>query len=170
MGTLATPIVESLKFTDFIMGLVTEDVTDAIGIRRSRGEAGASIAWIVGHLCHYRYEIMKLLGRDVENPYADHFGAQGATAGDDYPSMHELKAGWRDVSTETIACLEAAQDDQLTAPMGDPDSPHGEQKVLDTLVFYMWHESYHMGQLGTLRAQFGLTPTATLAVEAAQQR
>ncbi|HEX9727969.1 MAG TPA: hypothetical protein VGA37_05655 [Gemmatimonadales bacterium] len=47
--------------------------------------------------------------------------------------------------------------------MGGKDAPHGENRVLDTLVFFMWHESYHIGQLGTLRAQFGLTPTATLA-------
>ncbi len=43
---------------------------------------------------------------------------------------------------------------------------HGEKQILDTAVFLMWHESYHMGQLGTIRTQFGLTPTATLAVEA----
>ncbi len=55
------------------------------------------------------------------------------------------------------------------SPLGGKDSSHGEQLVLNTLVFYMWHESYHMGQLGTLRAQFGLTPTATLAIEASQQ-
>ena len=46
------------------------------------------------------------------------------------------------------------------------DSPHAEKTVLEALSFYAWHEPYHLGQLGTLRAQFGLKPTATLAVEA----
>ena len=44
-----------------------------------------------------------------------------------------------------------ATDRQIMAPLGGADSPHGEKKVLDTLVFYMWHAAYHMGQLGTLR-------------------
>ena len=36
----------------------------------------------------------------------------------------------------------------------------------DTLVFFMWHESYHMGQLGTIRKQLGYAATAELATAA----
>lgn len=63
--------------------------------------------------------------------------------------------------------MAGASDDVLTAPMPGDGAPHGEKRVLDTMVFMMWHESYHIGQIGTLRAQFGLTPTATLAAEGA---
>lgn len=47
-----------------------------------------------------------------------------------------------------------------------PDSPHGEKVLLDTIVFWMWHESYHMGQLGTIRTQLGYPSTSELAVGA----
>ena len=168
MGNLATPIGESLKFTDFIMNLVTGDLTEALATRRARDDDGASIAWVIGHLCHYRYEIMKLLGHDADNPFAEQFGTAGATDGAGYPSVEELKSKWAELSAQVRSVVEGASDEQIMTPLGGDGSPHGERKVLDTLVFYMWHESYHMGQLGTLRTQFGLTPTATLAVEATQ--
>ncbi len=169
MANTSAPITESLKFTDMIMNLVTSDLTDDVATRRSRDDDGASIAWIIGHLCHYDYEITKLLGGDAESPFAEMFGNAGATDGSNYPDLAELKANWTDTSALVLAAVEAATDEQIMSPLGGKDSPHGEQRVLDTLVFYMWHESYHMGQLGTLRAQFGLTPTATLAMEASQQ-
>jgi len=168
MGNLATPIAESLKFTDFIMNLVTGDLTDALATRRARDDEGASIAWVIGHLSHYRYEIMKLLGHEMESPFAEQFGTTGATDGAGYPSVEELRSTWADLSTRVRSVVEDASDEQIMKPLGGDGSTHGEKKVLDTLVFYMWHESYHMGQLGTLRAQFGLTPTATLAVKASQ--
>ena len=168
MGNLATPIAESLKFTDFIMNLVTGDLTEALATRRARDDEGASIAWVIGHLCHYRHEIMKLLGHDADNPFAEQFGTAGATDGASYPSVEELKSKWAELSAQVRSVVEGASDEQIMTPLGGDGSPHRERKVLDTLVFYMWHESYHMGQLGTLRTQFGLTPTATLAVEASQ--
>ncbi len=169
MANTSAPIMESLKFTDMIMNLVTSDLTDDVATRRSRDDEGASIAWIIGHLCHYRYEIAKLLGGKAESPFAETFGNAGATDGSNYPDLAELNANWTATSALVLAAVEAATDEQIMIPLGGKDSPHGEQLVLNTLVFYMWHESYHMGQLGTLRAQYGLTPTATLAVEASQQ-
>lgn len=47
-----------------------------------------------------------------------------------------------------------------------PGSPHGEKSVLQSLAFFVWHEAYHMGQIGALRVRLDLTPTATLAREA----
>ena len=169
MANIATPVVESLKFTDFIMNLVTGDLTDDLATRRARDDGGASIAWVIGHLCHYRYEIMKLLGHDADSPFAEQFGTAGATDGAGYPSVEELRSKWAELSTQVRSVVQGASDEQIMTPLDGDGSPHGEKKVLDTLVFYMWHESYHMGQLGTLRAQFGLTPTATLAMEASQQ-
>ena len=30
-------------------------------------------------------------------------------------------------------------------------------------LFFVWHEAYHMGQVGTVRTKLGLTPSAVLA-------
>ncbi len=79
--------------------------------------------------------------------------------------MAELRAAWSELSTQVLHALESASDEDLERRPG-ADSPHAEKTVLEALSFYAWHEPYHLGQLGTLRAQFGLKPTATLAVEA----
>ena len=137
MGNLATPIAESLKFTDFIMNLVTGDLTDALATRRARDDEGASIAWVIGHLSHYRYEIMKLLGHEMESPFAEQFGTTGATDGAAYPSVEELRSTWADLSTRVRSVVEDASDEQIMKPLGGDGSTNGEKKVLDTLVFYM---------------------------------
>lgn len=169
MGTLATPIAASLGTTDFIVELVTSDLDDDTARRRARGDEGPSIAWVVGHMLHYRHAIMKLLGHERDNPFASTFGDDGASAGDDYPDVSSLRESWRETAKAVHEVLGNATDKQIMAPLGGADSPHGEKKVLDTLVFYMWHEAYHMGQLGTLRTQLGLTPTAELAIAASQR-
>lgn len=164
MGNISKPIAASLKFTDFIVQTVTADLDNETARRRSRETDGASIAWVLGHLCQYRYRMMELLGSSEVSPFI--MFDEGATDGSGYPTIEDLVASWRDVSARVVPLVERAADEVLLAPMGGPDAPHGEKTKLDTMVFYMWHESYHMGQLGTLRAQFGLTPTATLAQEA----
>lgn len=163
---MSTPIAEGLKFTDFIMSLVTSDLSNEDAVKRALGDQGASISWVVGHLLHYRYLIMELLGADVSSPTAEQFGNEPASDGGGYPDIAELRKMWKEVSSRAQEIVATASDEQIMAPLGGPDAPHGEKKVLDTLVFYMWHESYHMGQLGTIRKQLGYKATAELAVEA----
>lgn len=166
MGNLAKPIAESLKFTDFIMNLVTGDLKNEDAVRRARGAEGASIAWIVGHLCYGRYILLNLLGAEEENPYADVFGRAGASDGSDYPDISELRRSWNETAEKVRGAMESATDEQLMSHPATPDSPHGEKVLLDTIVFWMWHESYHMGQLGTIRTQLGYPSTSELAVGA----
>jgi uncharacterized damage-inducible protein DinB len=164
--SLATPIAESLKLTDFIMPLVTRDLTDAVARRQARGDDGASIAWVIGHLLHYRYDLMKVLGASQDSPFKEKFTGN-ATDGADYPTIGELMESWSEVSQQTLAVVKAATDAQIEATLPSDGGPHAERRVLDTLVFFTWHEAYHMGQLGTLRKQFGLTATSELVMAAA---
>jgi uncharacterized damage-inducible protein DinB len=48
-------------------------------------------------------------------------------------------------------------------------APHEEKNLLGILVYVVWHEIYHMGQIGTIRTQQGLTPMFDRAIEASQQ-
>ena len=165
--SLATPIAESLKLTDFIMQLVTKDLTDEVARRQARGDEGASIAWVIGHLLHYRHEFMKILGSPEDDPFKEKF-SRSATDGSDYPTIKELTKSWAEVSQRTLAVVNTATDEQIEASLPADGGPHAERRVLDTLIFFTWHESYHMGQLGTLRKQFGLTATSDLAMSASK--
>jgi len=169
MTNQAEPVLSTLKFSDFIMRLTMQDATNELARTRSRGSEGPSIAWIVGHLAHYRCEILELLGSPKDTRYAAPFGENGASDGSDYPDIEELKAAWEELATKVESALGSASDETLSSrPAGN--SPHAEKTVLETLSFLAWHEPYHIGQLGALRAQLGLTPTSTLAVEASRRQ
>lgn len=165
MGHMATPIAESLKLSDFVINTVTGDLDDTVARRRARDTDGASIVWVLGHLIHYRHQILALLGQEVDDAFAEQFGSAGATDGADYPPIASLVKAWNETSARVVPAMAAATDDALTRPLGGESAPQGERRVLDTMISLMWHEAYHIGQIGTLRAQFGLTPTATLATQ-----
>ncbi len=166
MSPMMRPMAESFRFTHFIMGLVTGDLTQKQAIRRARGGQGASIAWIVGHLLHYRCQILELLGGRGSDEFAARFGSAGASDGSDYPDISQLRARWDQLHGELETVMAAVTNERLTTPVDDPTAPHSEKTALDLLAFYMWHESYHMGALGMLRTDLGLPPTAQLAVQA----
>jgi uncharacterized damage-inducible protein DinB len=160
-------MAEHLRFTNFIMNVVTSDVKEEDARRRARDSEGPSISWIVGHLLRYRYDMMKLLGHERLNSLADTFGSS-ATNGSDYPDLKVIVAAWNEAVQELDKVIATVGDEQILAKIGGAGSPHGEKTVLQSLSFYIWHESYHMGQLGTLRTQWGYRQTSDRAQEAAK--
>lgn len=46
--------------------------------------------------------------------------------------------------------------------------PHEERNLLGVLACVVWHETYHMGQIGTIRTQMGLAPMFERAIAAWQ--
>jgi uncharacterized damage-inducible protein DinB len=164
---MVRPLAENLRFSNFIMNLVIRDLSNEDAVRRARGEEGASIAWVVGHLCHYRREMMSLLGAQATDPHGEIFTGS-AGDGSDYPSIFELLKRWNEIHDELAKVLESVTDDQLLSRLAAHDSPHSEKTVLESFVFLVWHESYHLGQLGTLRTQLGYPATAELAVAASR--
>ncbi len=160
-------MAQHLRFSAGTINLVATDLDEDDARRRARGNEGASIAWVLGHLINYRYRMMALLGAEKTNPLADTF-TKHATDGSDYPTMAELVSAWNTVTGELNAVTETVADEQLQSPPAS--APHREKTVMDTLSFLVWHESYHIGQLGTLRTQMGYTPTAELAVAASKQK
>ena len=166
MGPMMQTMAESLRFTSFVMKVATGDIKAEDAVRRARGSEGASISWIVGHLTGYRCQIMKVLGHEFPNPLGETIGDH-ATDGAGYPPLTEIVAAFARVSEELEKVIANVDDRVLDAPV-DPGSPHREKKVLQVLSFYVWHEAYHMGQLGTLRAQFGYRQTSDVAQEAAK--
>ena len=139
--------------TDYLMPLVLEDLTDDDARKRSRGDEGPSIAWTVGHLLNYRLYVMSLLGEERENPYSERFGSVGATDGRDYPSLTELREQWDTVGEDFRAVLEARTEEELDHV--SEGGAHDEKSLRDQVVFFAWHEGYHMGALGSIRKSLG---------------
>ena len=164
--SMSKPLIESYKFTDWIMNLVLDDMSDEDARKRARGGDGASINWIVGHLLSYRIDAIALLGEPYDNPFKEIFGNEASGDGTQYPPISELKDEWPKIATHLERMLDRSTDEMLTAPMPGADGTHGEKTVLDTLIFFSWHETYHMGSMGMLRKELGYPATSVLAMKA----
>ncbi len=152
--SLAVPVAASFRFTDGMVRLVLGALDPQQAVARSREGAGPSVSWLVGHMLHYRCLALKTLGKEKVSPYGDLFGEAGATDGAGYPSPADLIEQWNAWAEELESVVAFASDEQLEAQ--GPAFGHGEQKVLDTMTFFTWHEAYHMGALSTVLKDLGL--------------
>ena len=70
---------------------------------------------------------------------------------------------WEALQADLQTALEQATEASIRKTSGQ-EGPHGEQAVLDGLVFFTWHEAYHMGALGAIRKTLGLPGPAELVM------
>ena len=152
MSHTAETLMGTFGMTDYLIPLVLEDLSDEDARRRSRGDEGPSIAWMVGHLLHYRHHVMGLLGDEREDPWADKFATAEATDGTDYPTVAELRQAWERVADDFADLMVTKGDADFDQPA---DGAHEERSLRDQLVFFAWHEGYHMGALGAQLKRLG---------------
>ena len=167
MSELIRPIAESLRVTDFFMDLMTGDLSNEQAVQRVRDSEGPSISWLVGHLLNGRCEMLKLLDPEADNPFAAQFDRLvAATDGGDYPEIGDLVTTWREISERVFGRLQSVTDEQLVSPISEMGSPHEEKNLLGVLAYVVWHETYHMGQIGAIRTRLGLRPAIEQAIDA----
>lgn len=153
MDALIQPIIALHGVSNRILATAIGDLTDEDAKARSRGGAGPSVAWTIGHLCHYKIKILGLLGQCRENAFAAQFDHTPASDGSDYPPLAHLAASFSTLNGDVCSAL-ASSGARLDAPT--PGSgPHDEKRVLDTVLFLTWHEAYHIGAIGAIRREHG---------------
>ncbi|MEQ1910887.1 MAG: DinB family protein [Vicinamibacterales bacterium] len=160
MDALTRPIIALHGVSNSILATAIGDLTDQDAKARSRGGDGPSIAWTIGHLCHYKIKVLALLGQPRENSDTDQFEHTPASDGSDYPSLADLAASFSTLNDDVCAAL-ASSGDRLEAPMPG-GAPHDEKRILDTVLFLTWHEAYHIGAIGAIRREQGRKAIAEL--------
>ena len=73
MEPMARVIVAHYELSGGILATSAKDLSDGDAKTRSRAGSGPSIAWTIGHLCHYKVTMLRLLGRANTNPFAASF-------------------------------------------------------------------------------------------------
>ncbi len=165
MDALARPVLAAFENANFVMSLQLGDLKNDDAIRRARDGAGASISWIVGHLLSFRCQALQGCGVERDDPYAEKFSFQApASDGSDYPDIVRLRQDWIDLHTELTTTLSGLSADQLLAE-APTSTPMEDPSVLGVLSFYAWHEAYHVGGIGMLRAEWGFRRTHELVLE-----
>ena len=160
MDALIRPIIALHGVSNRILATGIGDLTDQDAKARSRGGTGPSIAWTIGHLCHYKVKVLELLGQPRENAFAAQFEHTAASDGSNYPPLAELAASFSALDSDLCTAL-ASSADRLNAPLPGA-GPHDEKRILDTVVFLTWHEAYHIGAIGAIRREQGRKAIADL--------
>jgi uncharacterized damage-inducible protein DinB len=153
--------------TDYLIPMVLEGLSDDDSRQRSRGDEGPSIAWMVGHLLHYRHHVMGLLGAERDNPWEEKFAQADATDGSDYPTVSELRTAWDRVADDFAEVMASMSDTDFERPA---DGAHEERTLRDQVVFFAWHEGYHMGALGAQLKRLGYLGPAEKVMAAREVR
>ena len=161
MSIRAATLLDQFRTTNFVMQLAFSDLDQDTAIRRLGGDTGPSMAWEIGHMMFYRVRIIVLLGHKHDFPYKETFEGD-AGDGSTYPSVDDFATQWKTIAEALEAALKAATDEQLDGPIPSA-GPHDERTMYDLVTFLTWHESYHTGQLGSMRTHFGLPQLSSLA-------
>jgi uncharacterized damage-inducible protein DinB len=131
------------------------------GMTQAQAEArparfGNSALWVAAHMVKSRHGLLKRLGGDRPNPLpAGLINAKGIDDVTAWPAVADVRSAWTDVSHALRDRLAAVTPADLDAPV-EVRFPVFEQTVYGVLVFLVQHDSYHLGQLSTLRKLAGL--------------
>ncbi len=162
MTETAKTLMGTFGMADFLIPLVLEDVTEEDAYRRTRDGDGPSVVWTIGHLMHCRYHVMNLLGDERADPHGDTF-MQAATDGEGYPTMTEIQSEWSSLAADFRAAVMSKSESEWDAA---ETGAHDEKSLRDQVVFFAWHEGYHMGALGAVRKEMGYPGPAEKVREA----
>jgi hypothetical protein len=112
--------------------------------RRVAGEVNP-IVWLAGHLLMSRNYLLGLFGEEKEFAFASQLEKPYDPSAR-YPSLSELKDAWVSVSDDLFARMEKADGDHFTAAI-DWNLPNGDRTVRGAVLFYTYHEAWHLGQI-----------------------
>jgi len=118
------------------------------------GGAGNPMLWIAGHATNVRARFLTGLGRPHPLAWGDEFQRGGSSADESrWPDVAEIVAAWQAIATALHQRLDELTADELTAttPM-----PGVDDTLLGAVTLIAFHDVYHVGQLGMLRAHAGL--------------
>ena len=116
------------------------------------------VLWIVGHLANTREVLVQTL-TSASGMTIDPLFAGGSPLHDDgsYPSVSEVAGIWHEAGVHVDRALEAVSLDDLRRP-----SPEGvptfNGRIGGALAASVFHEAYHVGQLGYLMRCLGHPP------------
>jgi uncharacterized damage-inducible protein DinB len=121
--------------------------------------AGNNMNWVLGHIVVARGTILALTGGVpvLTGEAAAHYN-RGVDAADvsHIVDLATLRGMLEDSQQQLTPALSAMSDDQLAAPLPEKfRRPPLSGSVGDALVFLLYHEGYHNGQLGMLRRLAG---------------
>ena len=145
--------LDTFKFDNelFLKKIATLDDDEA---RQRITEDVNPIIWIAGHLLNSRKYLLELLGESRQLPHESLF-QEKFDPSVDYPPMAEIKNAWGSISDELFATMEQASDDHFLKET-EMNLPIGDKTVRGAVLFFTYHEGWHIGQIAYARKGLGM--------------
>ncbi len=111
--------------------------------------------WMAGHLAQSRARLARLLGVEHAVPWPSLFtrGAP-APAAEEYPALEEIRGAWEAAGKALRSRLGGMSDGELQGPL-QVKIPSTDGTLRGAIVFALFHEGYHVGQMGYVRRTLG---------------
>lgn len=162
-------VSEILGVNDFMFRLAFEGIDEDLARRQLRSDTN-SLLWLLGHIAVNRAYISTLCGHELTSPWDDQFNKSIEKVDHAaFPKFVEIQKFWDQIASVTSADLDAMDEAKLMAP-APFKFPTREQTVLAGISFMAMHESYHVGQLSSLRKHLGIDSLFELAVREMKKR
>jgi hypothetical protein len=120
------------------------------------------MVWMAGHLAQSRVRLARLLGVEQEVPWPSLFKRDASAPGsEEYPPLAEIRRAW-DIAGEALRTrLRAMTDGDLHGDL-QVKIPSTDGTLRGAIVFALFHEGYHIGQMGYVRRALGRERIAQL--------
>ena len=151
-SAVAAPIAAIFRVNDDLIAKALDGLTTAeFGQRLT--DKNNPILWIAGHVAETRALVVRILGEQIDTPWAELF-ARGAALQEAsrYPSIEEIKRVSQQINHKLYARLEALDDGRLAAPAKGTEPG---QTLADQMALFAMHDSYHVGQMAFIRKGLG---------------
>ncbi len=147
------PLAAQLHVCDQIYERALAGMTDELA--RQPMDRGNRFLWVAAHLVIPRAWLVRRLGGAADVPWEAAFtrGAEPPPDGDAWPSLADVLAKWRELSQALHARLDTLTAAELAAPIEAYPSTDGS--VLGGISLQVFHDAYHLGQLGHLHRRLG---------------
>jgi uncharacterized damage-inducible protein DinB len=151
----AKTLMDLLEFNQTIIHEQLKDITPAESLLQLPYR-GNCMNWVLGHLLGIRQGWLQFLGlpgvlSDEElKKYG--YGSDPVTCAEQAIPLESLVKRLDDTLTTLVDKLESLSQDELDREV---EIWRGKMPLSQALFFYLWHESYHTGQLEQLRQLAG---------------
>jgi hypothetical protein len=147
-------LTRGFRFNEKVLGGVTSGLEGEDWLRRACPEASHAY-WVLGHIAISRRSLLRGLGKDLpQEPWESTF-ARGSKPCRELTVAPSLLAEDFNSSGRLLQEWLGSLDEKEASSPYVRKLPDGAQTKEEAVRFYLWHESYHLGQLGILRKVCG---------------
>ena len=149
IAAISAAYIEMLEIQSGIFNNAFEKINDQEALLRPNDQVN-HINWLLGHIVTCRFMLFNLLGGNESDRYFNlYFKAINENA--KYVSLEEIMTQWNKITKLLICRVESITDEEMNNII-----PGKDGRPKDFLSFFIYHEAYHLGQIGYARKYLGL--------------